>query len=537
MMNRRRMRSAQAAATTIKKATTTNDRLTSSSFSFSASSTDSQQREGKLANPAPKEQEQQSLRGGSGGAGGGNTPRVEKSPVSHRIPVKHSLNLPPPVCTHLTQLLELTQEVLESKPGSLFAYRNGFDTAQDAWKAAETTRQKVEFLVRGHAWTVQGTQWNRWTRTSEREKQLLQEITEQQSDGDDATANNNNYSALQSMQALIDRVYQEGEMYMMVRASRLEELARLASKEEQQPAPQDNSNNKNRNTGVGDSVVTQDTQDNTTGDTNSSAGSDQIKASFEGLLESGTASSSEFDLLLEGGANVDGDDDGDIMVTNEGEMEQQQNQHKHPFAIPGPTVAMWDAVLDTMACCQSKSPKGHYTAALQIMHEILKRHELSGDDEHNTNPHTLPTAVSFNAPIRIAAQSAFDPDNKKPANIRLRDQAIQLAFEGFDAITCSSVVERNSATYAYLLQTMSKFFPASRSRGNICHGMFHHASEQGLIDQTVVTAHLAANVPSNGPEFEEWISKTLKDVAIKDLPLKWRRRNRITRHRAKEAIY
>jgi hypothetical protein len=186
--------------------------------------------------------------------------------------------------------------------------------------------------------------------------------------------------------------------------------------------------------------------------------------------------------------------------------------------------------------CQATSEFVTPTKTFDIVSEIVARHDLDGGDDQNTNPPTRPTAVSYNAAIRIASELPFDMESDEPEDILLRDDALTLAFGAFDALDQSGV-ERNSATYHYLLLCVAKYFPASRIRGNVAHGMFQHAQEQGLIDADVVAAHLAANAPSNGPEFEEYTAKTLKGKTVHDLPHAWRRFNKVRRHHPRENIY
>jgi hypothetical protein len=83
---------------------------------------------------------------------------------------------------------------------------------------------------------------------------------------------------------------------------------------------------------------------------------------------------------------------------------------------------------------------------------------------------------------------------------------------------------RNSATYAYLLQTVSNCIPPSLSRGNIAFGLYHKACDQeGVIDENVIKAMrsiggyeednnddgTSAPPVSNGPIFDNFLQTEL----------------------------
>jgi len=433
-------------------------------------------------------------------------PNFSSSP---RVPFRHSRNKLPAVCTDPVQLLELTQELMEAGEGTLYTYESGKDSMEEAWVAADATVQKAEFVVRGHAWLLPGTQWNRWISAESQ-----QEV--------DPTP------IMESMQALIDRLWEEGYTYMTLRAARLEEL-------HGPKAPK---------SGEGD--LTSDEE--------------LLQDDFQDLLEAGGEEDEEDEVdyettevfetvqdlqadiekfAREEGLTAEGSDD--IKVLGEGDLEvvgggSAEEDYMEDFALPGPTVNIYNALLDVMAC----HPESDFVTPMEaslLLEFILMRHKLDGGDEKNTNSHTRPSVMTFNAPIRIASTLPFDHDDKQTANVRYRDEAITLAFAAFDTLSHSGVSERNSATYNYLLSTVAKYFPSSRIRGNIAHGMFHHARLQGLIDSSVIRAHIAANEPSNGKEFDDWIEETLKEKAVKDLPHKWRRNSRRRRYHPRENDY
>lgn len=381
------------------------------------------------------------------------------------VPTRHSRKKLPLVCTDPAQLGDLTAQLLETSVGSLFQYQ-GKHEAEDAWDVADATVQKAEFVLRGHAWTLPGTQWHRW---------LVKQNWIESADPN---------ATLETMEALVDRMWEEGYSYMTVRASRLEELAAADGDEEEE-------------------------------------------LELEAFLEGEQSEEVEVQVMEEL-SDITGGKEAQMLLDNGG-------SHMEDFALPGPTTHMFDILLDSMAC----TPKAEFVspqAAFHILEDIIGRHKIDGGDGMNCNVHSMPTAMSYNAALRVAAEAHYDVSNKSPANVRHRDEALRLALGAFDAMS-QSAIELNCATYTYLLMAITKYFPASRIRGNIAHGMFHHAKIQGLIDQGVLVAYRAANTPSNGAEFDDWIQGTLDGSSLQDLPMKWRRNNSHRRHHPREAIY
>ena len=84
---------------------------------------------------------------------------------------------------------------------------------------------------------------------------------------------------------------------------------------------------------------------------------------------------------------------------------------------------------------------------------------------------------------------------------------------------------RNSATYAYLLQTVSNCIPPSLSRGNIAFGLYHKACvQEGVMDANVIKAmrsiggykedgndDVTAPPVTNGPIFDKFLQEELGD--------------------------
>lgn len=158
---------------------------------------------------------------------------------------------------------------------------------------------------------------------------------------------------------------------------------------------------------------------------------------------------------------------------------------------------------------------------------------VDGGDLKNLQPQTTINVLSYNAPIRIVANFPY-----KEGQVTIRDQGLLLAFEAYDALTHSRRCERNGATFSYLLQTVAKYMPPSRNKGNVAASLIHLAQEEGCVDQQVLDSYRSANTPSNGPEFDSWASKNMKvGVAAVDVPHAWRRNNKVRRHNRREATY
>jgi hypothetical protein len=200
----------------------------------------------------------------------------------------------------------------------------------------------------------------------------------------------------------------------------------------------------------------------------------------------------------------------------------------------------------------------------------------------NFDIRTCPTPMTFNAVIRIA--SNFDPiahaaavekydilngtrgsakksprganaDPLRQQQEMLRDITIDAAFSTYSRMKyCSALTlralkdstknatsrmsvkrqaklvsqgtlsGRNSATYAYLLQTVKNCIPPSLSRGNIAFGLYHKACvQEGVMDENVIKAMMSiggykedgndddTNSPPirNGPIFDKFLRQEL----------------------------
>jgi hypothetical protein len=401
--------------------------------------------------------------------------------------------------------------VLESK--ALFAYRDGKNTRDDAWDAASEVVQKVEFLMRGHARLLPGTQWNRWLPPKG--------SNEGEVEVDPAPT-------IAVMQSLVDRLWEEGHTYMTVRSGRMEELH--GPKTSASPSPFHDDKESRTALSPSPSSLLRDNY------SISSDADDDDDQSSDGSSSSSDEEDNGSDFDFRGAqdlANFFGDgsveDSVGASLDDEGEGESYLND----FSLPGPTTHMYDVVLDSIACHPTEPRQGFF-----LLQHVLGRHGLDGGDERNSSEYTRPTVLSYNAPIRLAANLPYDGSSSS-SSAELRDEALQLALGAFDALGHSAIVQRNSATYSYLLQVIAKYLRTGETRGNIALGIFHHARVHGLIDDAVLDAFRAAHTPSNGRDFERWILKHLGSTnrPAKELPHRWRRQGRARRHHPRESTY
>lgn len=455
---------------------------------------------------------------------------------SRSIPTKHSRKRLPLVLTDTAQLTELTAELLETDIGRLFTFEEspkissrrsrgaigsyttrhqhvttGDDLSSSAatmmaqcdaaWEAADLTLQKVEAAVRGYARLVPGTMWNRWLPT---------EPTTAESASTDASASD----ILSLQKNLMDRIYEEGYAYMTVRAMRLEEMYGTKQSVEVEQVSQESGPSLDRRRL---SILEEDHAD---------IGNERELAN----------------LLLGEDADV-GEEESIVPEA------LTTPSYMHDFALPGPTVSMYDTVLDTIACSaanvtSSAETNGNATAAAQdtldaanYFHDLVfLRHITDGGDVSNTNPHTRPTAVTFNALIRTVSELPYHKIiNLSDDEVQFRDDAVSTAITTLQAMHGCGVVHRNSATYRYTLHCVQKYMPASKIRGNIAAGIFHQARYFGLVNDSVVQAYIAANTPSNEAAYDDFIRDQLLPPG--QWPTKWKRESRKRRYHAREDTY
>lgn len=331
------------------------------------------------------------------------------------IPTRHSRHLPPATCLDPVQLVELSQQVLGTSPGSLFSYHPSHD--DDAWEVetVDINVQKVEFLLRGHAAKVPDSLWNRVFRES-------------------VEADDESKQHIEIMEALISRIGQEGELYTKLRN----------------------------------------------------------------------------EMKLRSVELVSGPDD-------------TPDHDNSSVASPGVTIAMMDALLDSMAVTPGSCTP---TKLHSLLYSAVERHNQDGGFETNTNVHTVPTVVTFNATLRALTTMPVTDD-------KTRDEILQIGLGLYDGMRYH--VDRNSATYTYLLQLINKCLPPSKTRGNIMHGMWAQAVQEQVVDANIIEA-LKEGHSESGEKFVSWVQEHLGGK-VEDLPNRHWRYAKLKRYNRDEDIY
>lgn len=395
-----------------------------------------------------------------------------------RLPTRHSRKQLPTVTTDIVELTELAAEIIESHIGTLYTYdqyardKKEATTRNTAWDIADVTVQKVESVIRGFAFLIPGTMWNRWL--SSVKVETIADIPAS--------------DILVLQQQILDRLLDEGNAYMTIRATRMEEM--YGKKD-----------------------------------------SEKIKGTID----------AKGNRIAEETPKAE---------VNKSNSEDSRDPNKVPeedsyiwdFAHPGLTTCMFDTILDSIACTAAQTSDRHETFDLAIhLHEhLMARHTNDGGDDKNDNVHTRPTAVSFNSLIRVVAELPYDSSvNISTATapweeVFYRDQVVTTFVSTLQIMHECGVVHRNSASFKYVLDCVAKYFPPCRIRGNISNGYFQQARYMGLVNDSVVASFIAANKPSN----DEWNDEFIRDnLQSGKWPVKWKHDSRKLQYSSKDDVY
>lgn len=224
------------------------------------------------------------------------------------------------------------------------------------------------------------------------------------------------------------------------------------------------------------------------------------------------------------------DDDDDSRSKGDSDNDTQSNPNEYYWcATPGPTVDMWDTLLDSMAVTATRETP---STMMTILQRVLERHEEDGGFERNTNPYTVPTIRTFNAVLRGIANTPYDNNNHNN-NTDVRDSALEVAFGVYDEMRFHT--ERNAATHQYMIQVVNKFLPPSKTRGNIAYGLWTLAKRDHVASQEVLDALLSVFSSNNGVEYDNWIKENGTDT--KRMPLSWRKNHKLRRYNRNDATY
>lgn len=428
----------------------------------------------------------------------------------------------PITVTDPIQLTEWTQEVLETPDSRLFAHLyNGEESLEAAWQTADPVMQKVEALIRGYAYLVPGTIWNRW-------------VPRGKNNTSESSASVEPSVAMNAQHELLRKIHNEGCDYMTVRNLKMEERhgpkppKDPSEREPDEPPPK-------QMPGVGDVIPL---------DARKYVPTKNMEWYYEHHPEEHPDYDKEQELQKQQQQQLPLHISHFLEDTHtQDELREIAEDHSymHDFAAPGPTAGMYDTILDTLACqaASSPDPVQDLATAMHCHEMVINRHLLDGGDYAATvNPHTRPTILTFNAQIRLAADLPW----KEGDSIEHRDDALTVAMAAFQRSDECGVTERNSASHVYLLRVMEKYMPASRIRGTMARSVLDLARYHGLLSPEVVAAYKRANIPTNAFDFDEEIAALFgfgadDEELLRDLPRKWFRLSKKKRYDKREAVY
>jgi len=401
------------------------------------------------------------------------------------LPTRHSRHLPKPVCTDPVELESTTESLLASRAGSLFTYEYSGHTRMadkaDEYEAglarSDVTTQKFEWTLGGHAAAISGT------------------IAADSTVNIAATGDTSKH--LESMIGLLERIEEEGRVYVELRARILN----------RQFGGVDISNSANLD---------------------GSSSSDSSDSDSDSDSDSSSDSDNETDTSND-----------TAQSTSAWRIQSLINRYG---AAPGPSIHMYDTLLDVIACCAETETTGqphmtsleYLTLARSVYERAMARHHADGGPNAN-NKITVPTLITHNAVLRICAAVEYDGTDDK-----VRDAALELAFVVYDALNSPSTTtsnrvskdrgsksskkakaaataansgiypQRNSATYIHMFHTIAKYLPPSSTRGNVAYGLWMSCTgHDGVLDDKVLDAYVEANTRSgsNGEKYDAFVQK------------------------------
>eukprot|EP00586_Coscinodiscus_wailesii_P016390 CAMPEP_0172490694 /NCGR_PEP_ID=MMETSP1066-20121228/21222_1 /TAXON_ID=671091 /ORGANISM="Coscinodiscus wailesii, Strain CCMP2513" /LENGTH=476 /DNA_ID=CAMNT_0013259297 /DNA_START=100 /DNA_END=1530 /DNA_ORIENTATION=+ len=401
---------------------------------------------------------------------------TQKPPSLRLLPTRHSRVQRPPEAP-ASSLTSLTDSLLSSPVGSWFALDVADEkpispsqlNATHADEVSDVWSQKVEYVIRGHSRLIPGS--------------LLYRDDDDNNDGSEEEMSLAERTEV--MMNLCDRMKDEGDAY---RESQILGIDSFLSRKEELRKKREELNPL-YDTSQYDQIIRR------------AAEADDDKGS------SSSDSSSDSD-----DSSSDSDSDSDSSPKDEELIKKRDTFLKSQCgAPPGLTTAMIDLTLDAL----SLSLTPHALSSARSLHDLaILRHVKDGGYD-NTNPKTIPTVVTYNAILRAAANVPWDGRDES-----VRDEVIDAAFFTFDKMGRSDVVSRNTATYVYLLRIVRRFFPQSRSRGNICAALVDTARTD-----KVLTHHVIRELENNGYEGPDFVSyrEKMEGYLETGVPLVWRK--------------
>ena len=415
----------------------------------------------------------------------------QKQQRQRLIPTRHSSKGPPPVCSDVVELQELTQKHLESPVGSLFCQNmvkvssSQSDDRDEAYGLARESGELVDYLLRGYNRTISPL-----TLCSDGKVAPTNNL-----DPDEVSA------SLETMMGVMERFHQEGEMYLRLR--------REAS-------------------GYHTSANSDSSSDGTSSDSSSSS-SDSENDDFLSKsddYDKGNNDDPRFSSAVKDKLEVDAR-----------EEQQRLRAGNDDFAMPGVTTAMYDTILDAMACAaqvsldaagtnQSTSDSSESPSFLQMLEPddiyrvagaAWKAHDLNNQysDGGLFFPSTTPTMVTYNATLRGIGTICLSTTLNDERKALLIDQGLAHGFGVYNQLTHNDhgLPKRNAASIIYLLKIIQACIPPSRTRGNMTVALWHQASMEGLVTPELIQSVKELHDVSNGPEFDVFLESLDKCTA------------------------
>jgi hypothetical protein len=384
--------------------------------------------------------------------------RWMSSAAADELPTRHSLNQPPRVCSDPVELQEETKKLLETPVGQLYASRaTASGGMEEAYDLAFTAIKRAEYLQFGYASQIPGSLYA-------------------PDDGSSAAAKSSEDPISSGMLPLLNRMKQEGEMYMKLRY----EKRMVEGKKPNDFMP--GSAKAGFNTDEEGYLPSSDDSESS----DDSSSSDEDNDEDADLSDDSSSSDEDSD-----------EEDADAV----GPMPGGSRKVPFDFAPPGPTAKMQEAILDVMSCVGEASPNEYYETALQIFD--------ANDLDKGSNSYTLPSHVTYNASLRGIAKCDLSDD-------MVRDEALSSSFSLYNHLTHSLHLPRNTMTIVYMLQVVDKAIPASRVKGNISVTLWDHAIRLGVVNAQVVEAMKNIHDPTNGPEFDIFLEEISGNLLQKD---------------------
>jgi hypothetical protein len=399
-------------------------------------------------------------------------PPTQEQGKQRLIPTRHSSKAPAPVCRDPVELQDLTQELLETPVGSLFCQNHTVvktsasptDDRDDAYAVARESGELVEYLLRGYNRSISPLTLCGNAKTAALEDSEKVSLS------------------LETMMDVMERFNQEGEMFLKLRKEALHYK--------------------------------------TSGDDSS----DDSNSSSESSVSSDSSSDDEDMMDVDLGDNSE-DPRFSSAVKDKLKVDAREKQKLESglddFAIPGVTTAMYDTILDAMACAASgtvSSPGSSYLNNLEpedlyrVAGAAWKAHDLN--NQHNSESDlffaaTTPTMVTYNATLRGIGNlclAAAGSDNAERKTMMV-DQGLAYGFGVYNHLTHNDhcLPKRNSASIIYLLQVIQACIPPSRTRGNMTVALWHQASMEGLVTPELISTMKDLHAETNGPEFDVFL--------------------------------